>query len=130
MKAPRGSISAQVGGVPGVGYAPSVPPASWLAELARPYAPAIAGAVARERFDATTRVYELAFAADVTENATGLRLPTVIHLPLAHYPSGVAYDVRPAGAARVSFERRGGLGVLSVTARPGAQEVVVSAWPR
>ena len=106
------------GGVPGIGYAPSAPPRNWLLEFARPYAPAVAGTVQRERFDTDAAAYELVYDTD-GDNSHLAGLPTHVLLPLAHYPRGYSVSIEPLGVASWAREPQAdGLDQLAVSLTP------------
>ncbi|MFE7456709.1 cellulase family glycosylhydrolase [Streptomyces sp. NPDC057554] len=82
-------------------------------QTATPYAPAVAGTVRSDTYDATTRSYRLAYRAAARPGTTELSLP----------PSSRGWRVSVAGPARVLGRAPHG-GRLTVLAWPGAEVVV------
>ncbi|SCE60491.1 endoglycosylceramidase [Streptomyces sp. Termitarium-T10T-6] len=82
-------------------------------QTATPYAPAVAGTVRSDTYDAGTRTYRLAYRASVRPGVTELSLP----------PSSRGWRLSVTGPARVLGDgTRGGRPV--VVARPGSEVVV------
>lgn len=82
-------------------------------QTATPYAPAVAGTVRSDTYDAGTRTYRLAYRAAVRPGVTELSLP----------PSSRGWRVSVTGAARVLGDGARG-GWPAVVAWPGAEVVV------
>ncbi|MDX3738270.1 cellulase family glycosylhydrolase [Streptomyces sp. ID01-15D] len=82
-------------------------------ETATPYAPAVAGAVRSQTYDAGTRTYRLAYRAAARPGVTELSLP----------PSSRGWRVSVTGPARV-LEKGARGGWLAVLAWPGSEVAV------